>query len=107
MESRKNNGNNMTTYAVFLYDDDNEGVEKYTYIEDFSTQSFEPDYIKMYYCRHIENIPLDKIAVNKLDMRISIQISPKKKIRFINQITAYIPFNGGKSIVFAERKADE
>ena len=85
----------MKTYAVFLFDDDKQGMERYTYLRDHETDNPELN-AKQTYMDEIEWT--DKTNATTLDMRVTIH-----GIKFASQTTAFIPRNGGKAIVLAER----
>ena len=83
------------TYAVFLFDDDKKGFERYTFLQDVETESPQETAINAFR----EYISPDKpVKTDEWGMKITIN-----DIKFAGQVTAFTPMNGGKSIVLAER----
>ena len=85
----------MKTYAVFLFDDAKKGFERYTYLQDIDSKMPEVTAYRFYN----EKIAYSEdIKIADWDARITIN-----DVRFASQTVAYIPRNGGKAIVLAER----
>jgi hypothetical protein len=90
-------GRTMKTYAVFHFDDDKKGFERYKFIEDAETDT--PEKLAREYYEDEWGIdPNKEVKVSVLDSQITIH-----RLKFASQTVAYIPRNGGKAIVFAER----
>lgn len=89
----------MKTYAVFLFDDDKQGMERYEYKRDIETENPE-SFAIMEFCGAEYKLTDDhkKVKATTLDMRVTIN-----SVKFASQTTAFIPRNGGKAIVLAER----
>ena len=86
----------MPSYAVFLFDDNKEGMERYEYLHDYNTCT--PVLLaKDQFERQFG--PSKDIFVNdKEDYPVNIN-----NIRFARQYVAYVLLNGGHAIVLAER----
>lgn len=85
----------MKVYAVYLFDDNKQGMERHSYLEDVESKL--PEHTAQRY--YEEKIKYDEdVKVTTLDMRITIN-----NIKYASQTVAYIPNNGGKAIVLAER----
>lgn len=93
----------MKTFAVFLFDDNKEGLERYLYMGDEQSDNPEQTAIDFYVRTWKDESLRSKLKATTLDMQITIPISEKKKIKFASQVNAFIPRNGGKSIILAER----
>ena len=94
----------MKTYAIFLFDDDKEGMERYYFVKDHpieDNQNLERD-ARECFAKYVLGDTAShknfKVKVSTLDMKIKIN-----GIKFASQTTAYIPNNGGKAVVLAER----
>lgn len=96
----------MKTYAVFLFDDDKQGMERYTFqknIELAGDQEVIEQTARVLYVDYLVEegnfVEIPKtIKATTLDMRVTIN-----GVKFASQTTALIPRNGGKAIVLAER----
>jgi len=89
----------MKTYAVFLFDDAQADARRYTFLRDINTDNPEQFAIDEY-CGTEHKLTDDykKVKTSTWDARITIN-----NIKFASQTVAYIPHNGGKAIVLAER----
>jgi len=98
----------MKTFAIFLFDDNKKGFERYTYLRDAELAGGDEQIEQMariIYCDTFlpeQNEKVYKLAqtikATTWDARITIN-----DVRFASQTVAYIPRNGGKAIVLAER----
>lgn len=91
-------------FAIFLFDDEKNGHERYTYLKDIEltpSPAIIEGMIKGLFVEHIldghYSETQQNIKVSTLDMRITIN-----DVKFQSQINAYIP-KQTKSIVLAER----